>query len=64
MSLSVVGSCIMSGPSVFLMKVRAGDPYVTAIDCPQDMLPSCLAPNIDDRAIISQRVVASWGRTE
>lgn len=55
---------IMSGPSVFLMKVRAGDPYVTAIDCPQDMLPSCLALNIDDRAIISQRVVTSWGRTE
>jgi hypothetical protein len=46
---------ITSGPSVFLMKVRADDPYVTAIDCPQDMLLSCLSLNIDDRAIISQK---------
>lgn len=46
---------ITSGPSVFLMKVRIDDPYVTAIDCPQDMLLSCLSLNIDDRAIISQK---------
>ena len=46
---------ITSGPSVFLMKVRVDDPYVTAIDCPQDMLLSCLSLNIDDRAIISQK---------
>lgn len=46
---------ITSGPSVFLMKVRARDPYVTAIDCPQDMLPDCLTLNIDDRADISRK---------
>lgn len=46
---------ITSGPSVFLMKVRIDDPYVTAIDCPQDMLLNCLSLNIDDRAIISQK---------
>lgn len=46
---------ITSGPSVFLMKVRADDPCVTAIDCPQDMLPDCLTLNIDDRADISRR---------
>ena len=45
---------ITSGPSVFLMKVRADDPYVTAIDCPQDMLPDCLTLNIDERAAISR----------
>lgn len=45
---------ITSGPSVFLMKVRADDPYVTAIDCPQDMLPDCLTLTIDARAHISQ----------
>ena len=46
---------ITSGPSVFLMKVRADDPCVTAIDCPQDMLPDCLTLNIDARADISRR---------
>lgn len=46
---------ITSGPSVFLMKVRADDPCVTAIDCPQDMLPDCQTLNIDDRADISRR---------
>ena len=49
-----VGS-ITSGPSVFLLKVRADNPWVTAIDCPQDMLPDCLTLNIDDRAAISRR---------
>jgi hypothetical protein len=47
-----VGS-ITSGPSVFLMKVRADEPFVTAIDCPHDMLTRCLVLNIDDRATIS-----------
>ena len=45
---------ITSGPSVFLMKVRADDPYVTAIDCPQDMLPDCLTFTIDARTDISR----------
>ena len=49
---------ITSGPSVFLMKVRADDPCVTAIDCPQDMLPDCLTLTIDARAVISQSYVA------
>ena len=53
-SSAFVGT-ITSGPSVFVMKVRADDPYVTAIDCPQDMLPDCLTLNIDDRANISRR---------
>lgn len=48
---------ITSGPSVFLLKVRADDPCVTAIDCPQDMLPDCLTLNIDERAAISRRFV-------
>ena len=50
---------ITSGPSVFLMKVRAGDPYVTAIDCPQDMLPDCLTHNIVE---IVEEVRAAVGR--
>ena len=44
---------ITSGPSVFLMKVRADEPCVTAIDCPHDMLHRCLVLSIDDRAAIS-----------
>ena len=48
---------ITSGPSVFLLKVRADDPCVTAIDCPQDMLPDCLSLNIEERAAISRRFV-------
>ena len=44
---------ITSGPSVFLMKVRADEPCVTAIDCPHDMLHRCLVLNIDERAAIS-----------
>lgn len=51
-SRAFVGS-ITSGPSVFLMKVRADEPFVTAIDCPHDMLTRCLVLNIDDRATIS-----------
>ncbi len=45
---------ITSGPSVFIMKVRAGDPDVSAIDCPKDMLPECLSFFIDVRAAISR----------
>ena len=48
---------ITSGPSVFLLKVRADDPCVTAIDCLQDMLPDCLSLNIEERAAISRRFV-------
>ena len=44
---------VTSGPSVFLMKVRADEPYVTAIDCPHDMLSRCLVLSIADRAAIS-----------
>ena len=51
-SRAFVGT-ITSGPSVFLMKVRADEPFVTAIDCPHDMLTRCLVLNIDDRATIS-----------
>ena len=51
-SRAFVGT-ITSGPSVFLMKVRADEPCVTAIDCPHDMLTRCLVLNIDDRATIS-----------
>lgn len=46
---------ITSGPSVFLMKVRADDPCVTAIDCPQSMLPDCLTFTINERAGISRK---------
>ena len=58
-SLDILFQCrafvgtITSGPSVFLMKVRADEPCVTAIDCPHDMLPHCLVLSIDDRAAIS-----------
>lgn len=45
---------ITSGPSVFIMKVRAGEPSVTAIDCPREMLPDCLSLTIDKRAAISR----------
>ena len=44
---------VTSGPSVFLMKVRADEPCVTAIDCPHDMLSRCLVLSIADRAAIS-----------
>ena len=55
---------ITSGPSVFLLKVRADDPCVTAIDCPQDMLPDCLTLNIDERAAISRRTKSFWAPTQ
>ena len=45
---------ITSGPSVFIMKVRAGEPSVTAIDCPREMFPDCLSLSIDKRAAISR----------
>lgn len=45
---------ITSGPSVFIMKVRAGEPSVTAIDCPHYMFPDCLSLTIDKRAAISR----------
>ena len=51
---------ITSGPSVFLLKVRADDPCVTAIDCPQNMLPDCLSLNIEERAAISRRTKSFW----
>lgn len=55
-SQAFVGT-VTSGPSVFLMKVRLEDPNVGAVDCPRTMLLSCLSLNIDDRAVISQRVI-------
>lgn len=45
---------ITSGPSVFIMKVRADESSVTAIDCPRKMLPDCLSLTIDKRAAISR----------
>ena len=48
---------ITSGPSVFIMKVRADEASITAIDCPQAMFPDCLSLNIDDRATISHETI-------
>ena len=53
---SFIGT-ITSGPSVFIMKVRADESSVTAIDCPQAMFPDCLSLNIDDRATISHETI-------
>ena len=48
---------ITSGPSVFIMKVRADEPSVTAIDCLREMLPDCLSLTIDERATISREMM-------
>lgn len=53
-SRSFVGS-ITTGPSVFVMKQRAADPYVQAVDCPKEDLASSLTLTIDLRAAISSQ---------
>ena len=53
-SRSFVGS-ITTGPSVFVMKQRADDPLVQAVDCPKEDLASSLSLTIDVRAAISKR---------
>lgn len=53
-SRSFVGS-ITTGPSVFVMKLRAGDPYVQAVDCPRENMISSLSKTIDVRASISKK---------
>ena len=53
-SRSFVGS-ITTGPSVFVMKQRAADPLVQAVDCPKASLPSSLSLTIDRRADISKK---------
>lgn len=53
-SHSFVGS-ITTGPSVFVMKQRAADPHVQAVDCPKASLPSSLSLTIDRRAAISKK---------
>lgn len=51
---SFVGS-ITTGPSVFVMKQRAADPHVQAVDCPKAFMPSSLSLTIDLRAAISSQ---------
>ena len=53
-SRSFVGS-ITTGPSVFVMKLRANDPLVQAVDCPKEKLASTLSLTIDARAAISKK---------
>ena len=53
-SRSFVGS-ITTGPSVFVLKLRADDPLVQAVDCPKEDMPSSLCLTIDVRAAISKR---------
>ena len=48
---------ITSGPSVFVMKVRADESSVTAIDCPHYMFPDCISLSIDERASISREMM-------
>ncbi len=56
-SAAFIGT-ITSGPSVFIMKVRAEDSNVKAIDCPEDMFPDCLSLNIDVRSAISRLTIS------
>lgn len=51
-SRSFEGS-ITTGPSVFIMKLRHGDPQVQAIDCPWEELPTVLQLPLYVRAKIS-----------
>lgn len=53
-SRSFVGS-ITTGPSVFVMKLRADDPHVQAVDCPKENMISSLSKTIDVRAAISKK---------
>lgn len=53
-SRSFVGS-ITTGPSAFVLKQRAADPHVQAVDCPKEDLSSSLSLTIDLRAAISKK---------
>lgn len=53
-SRAFVGS-ITTGPSVFVMKQRADNPFVQAVDCPKASLSSSLPLTIDRRAAISKK---------
>lgn len=57
-SRSFVGS-ITTGPSVFVMKLRAGDPHVQAVDCPRENMISSLSKTIEVRAAISKKICKS-----
>lgn len=46
---------ITTGPSVFIMKVRASDPAVGAADCPRQHLKSVLTLTIDRRTALSRQ---------
>ena len=49
---SFAGS-IITGPSVFIMKLRHDDPLVQAVDCPKEELSSALQLPIYARSIVS-----------
>jgi hypothetical protein len=51
-SRSFAGS-IITGPSVFVMRLRYDDPLVQAVDCPKDELPSALPLPVYARSVIS-----------
>lgn len=57
---SFVGS-ITTGPSVFVLKLRLGDPNVQAADCSKDELAATLQLPIDVRSMISRQNIASGG---
>lgn len=57
---SFVGS-MTTGPSVFVMKLRLGDPKVHAADCPKDELAAAMRLPIDVRSMISRRNIACGG---
>lgn len=57
-SRSFVGS-ITTGPSVFVMKLRADDSFVLAVDCPQECLTSSLSQPIDVRTTLSKKYLHS-----
>ena len=50
---SFVGS-ITTGPSVFVMMLRAEDPLVQAVDCPKGSLAPSLCLPRDARAAVSR----------
>ena len=56
-SQAFVGT-ITSGPSVFVMKVRANESSVFAIDCPKEKLVDSLSLNSEERAAISYASIA------
>lgn len=58
-----VGS-ITTGPSVFMMKVRANDDAVKAVDCPKSALKAVLTLTLDKRATLSQRFLSESVRQD